>query len=101
MAWRDHAEAGRSQDAETVEIVVERLGALDAQERRRDRRVRRPPCEVGAEVTSRLDQGEAPRGHRGRLAEPEGQVERPREPAAPGRSWPALADGEERDQIGM
>src|SRR5690349_1746730 len=99
MARRDHPEAGRSQDAEAVEIVIKRLGALDAEERPRDRRVRRAASEVGLEATARLDNGETPRRLRGHLAESEGEVERPREPTAPRRPRPALAERQERDEV--
>ena len=49
-ARRDHPVARGGEDIDVVDVVVERMGALDREERGGDRRVGRAPSQVGAQV---------------------------------------------------
>ncbi len=82
------------------EVAVERLRALDREERSRDRGIGGSAGEVGIEVVARLDDAQATSRVRGHLAQPERQVERSREPTVPRGTWPPLPEGEQRHVIG-
>ena len=81
---RHHPVARVDQPIDVVEIAVERVRALDREERR-GRWRRRPPDEVGLEVGGRPEDREPPARASGRVVRPARQVERAFREAAPRR----------------